>query len=57
MITKEQREVSVRIAELESQVDALKELLIECTDNGELDGRLLASYMEFYISKSTRVIK
>lgn len=38
--------------DLIAQVNALKELLIECTDNGELDGRLLSSYMEHYINNS-----
>ena len=40
----------ITINELTAQVAALMDLLIECTDNGELDGRLLSSYMEHYIS-------
>lgn len=41
-----------RINNLEAQVNALQELITECTNDGELDGSLLTSYIEFYISKT-----
>lgn len=43
-----------KVQKLQAQVDALEDLLTECTNDGELDGRLLNSYMEFAINMSTR---
>ena len=38
-----------RVAGLEAQVEALTEMLLECTSHGELDGRLFNSYMQHAI--------
>ena len=38
-----------RVAGLEAQVEALTEMLSECTSHGELDSRLFNSYMQHAI--------
>ena len=36
---------------LNAKKEALEELILECTENGEIDGRLFNSYMEHCVNK------
>ena len=44
------KEQQKRIDNLQAQVDALEEIMMECTQHGELDGSLFNSYMEHAIN-------
>ena len=37
--------------ELNAKKEALEMLMLECTEDGEIDGRLFNSYMEHYIKR------
>ena len=37
--------------ELNAKKEALEMLMLECTEDGEIDGRLFNSYMEHYVNK------